>query len=242
MKIKIITLCLFLMPLFLIGQSKSSFDIIGGVDYAYRTLSSNNDTLSQIGTRNANEKGRVKARFGFNYNKKLKERLFFKTGVRLASVGYVVSDIDNLIFGSDLDILEGSNGTANSMDNGSFKSIEDNYFIEIPLMLRHELSAKKFSLFVDVGLSPNIYLSTRVKQIFRGETTTQIIDSDTFDYSRLNLVGSLSLGMNYIMNDKWQFFAQSIGRYHFTPLISDAQIRENLYTIGLELGVRKMLK
>lgn len=243
MKFKLIILSVLLSPLFLFSQSKSSLDIVGGADYAYRTLSSSIDTSFILDGRNAQEKGRIKARFGFNYNRKIKDRLFFKTGLRFASVGYLVTDVKGLIFGSDLDILEGSNGSSTSMiEDRSLKLIEDNYFIEVPLALRYEFPKNKVSFFIEAGLSPNIYLATRVKQILDGEVTTAIVDSAIFNYSRMHIVGSLSLGLNFNLNDNWQLFAQPIGRYHFTNLISAAEVQENLYTLGLELGVRRFLK
>lgn len=240
MKLKLIIFSLVLIPIFLHGQSKSSVDLIGSADYVYRNLSSDaedpNSVVSipdLIDFMDDHQKGRLKARFGFNYNRKINQKLFLKSGLRLATVGYI------------------TDSRASSFDLEVAKLSTEHLFLEVPLVFRYEvLQVDKISLFIEVGFSPNIYLSTRTKNVTNGEITEDPLDFASFGaYNRLHWVGSVSPGLNHTLNDNWQLFGQSIFRYHFTRLINDSQFpmafniltKERLYSIGFELGIRRFL-
>lgn len=235
MKLQSIFLSFLLIPTFLFCQKKSSIDIIGSADYSYRSLSDRGedgplgsvpDILQNvINERQDNELGRIKARVGFNYNGQLNQKLFFKTGIRLASIGWVEFRDDPL-------------------STVMIKNATEHFFVDVPIAIRYELPQENFSFFIEVGLSPNIYLQTRTRDVFNDEVVKQNVDRVDFGFNRFHLVGSLSVGLNYDLNDKWQIFGQPIARYHFTSLVNkDTGIfKENLYTIGFEFGVRKFLQ
>jgi len=119
--------------------------------------------------------------------------------------------------------------------------IRDFIFIDIPLALRFQFTKQRLSPFMELGIFPSIYLSTKTKVITDVETTTQYSDGITHNINRLNLVSFASIGLNYTINDQIQVFGQPICRYHITPIRS-ATIDVNMINYGIELGLRKKLK
>ena len=87
MKQILLYLSLFLFPLFTYSQLNSSLDLIGGIEYGYRNLSSSSVPVV-VSVRDDIEIGKINFRIGFNYNKRLSEKIFFKTGLRFAISGY----------------------------------------------------------------------------------------------------------------------------------------------------------
>ena len=122
----------------------------------------------------------------------------------------------------------------------SLQLSRDYWFIEIPVAARFEFSNKKFSPFIELGVSPSVYLTTRTKTVTDIGTDVTYQKGGTADYNNMHLVGFTSFGVNYSLNDKFQLFGQGIYRYHFTKLV-DAPISEHLYNYGLEVGVRRRL-
>jgi hypothetical protein len=93
MKTYCLALLLCGLPVLLFSQIRhSSIDLIGGVEYSYRHLivTYENDTLSadEKMERDEGETGKVQWRAGFNYNRRLAPKVFFKTGLRVAGIGY----------------------------------------------------------------------------------------------------------------------------------------------------------
>lgn len=239
MKLKSILLSLLLIPTFLFSQSKSSIDIIGSADYSFRHLTAGDESATtlfsnqdQVDFLNGRQTGRFKARFGFNYNRQVSQKIFIKTGLRLARIGYI------------------NDFRMSSFDVEGAKLSDEHLFVEVPLIARFEAPQdEKISLFLEAGFSPHVYLSTRTKEVIDGEITEEPMDfADEGFFNRLQWVGSFSAGLNYNLNDKWQLFGQSVFRYHFTSLIDLSELPaplpftiERLYTIGFEFGVRRFL-
>ena len=238
MKLMLTTFSLLLLPLFLHCQSKVSFSIVGSADYAYRYLSSSSEpsTLSIVDSRNEQERGNIKARFGFNCSIELAHNFFIKSGLRYANIGYILDKSDILL--SSIDFIAAQE---NSLETVEQIGTVDHFFFEVPIVVRYEFPKKMISFFVEAGLSPYIYLTTKNKQTTETRVRT-ITGSVTRDLDRLQIAGSISFGFNYDLNVKWQLFGQPIVRYHFTSLTRGNPVKENLYTLGLELGVRRFLK
>ena len=93
---------------------------------------------------------------------------------------------------------------------------------------------------MEVGLSPSIVAGTRLETITDLETTTGF--SFRSSNTRLfHLVGVISVGANYKLNDDWQLFAQPTFRYHPT-FGSFGRVKENFWNAGIEAGVRLALR
>ncbi len=226
-----ICIILLFIPFVSFSQINTSLDILAGIDYSYRNL--NNNSILNDG-----ETGKINFRFGFNFNKKVSEKFFFKTGLRFAAVGYKGKKNDNLRWGN-----QQTGGVFNPSIPGEFSSLQFIYnylFIEIPIIGRYEFSKKKFTPFAELGLAPSLYLTTRTKQITNIDS--KVFSASDPSFNKVHFVGVISFGGNYTINQGLQLFAQPTFRYHLTRLINDVPIKENLWTVGLELGFRKRLK
>ena len=240
MKAKTIILIILVLPICSFAQFNSSIDLIAGFEYSYRSLNLSSDAnlpIDIIALRNSKETGKLNWRFGLNYNRRLSTNIFLKTGIRLASVGYKGEKLTDLRWPSEI-------GSSGYMLDPSLphemQLVYDFWFIEIPLAGRIEFSDKKLSPFIEVGVSPSYYLSSRTKSITDLETTTTSQRGGNSPYSNLHLVGVISLGTNYSINDKMQIFGQATYRRHMTRLV-DAPIQEYLFNYGMELGVRRLM-
>ena len=174
-------------------------------------------------------------RIGFNYNRKLSNRIFIKTGVRLANVGYKHQKVEGIRWPSEI-TPEGF------MDDPTLPNIMQaftNYsFIEVPLALRYEFNSTKFSPFVEMGVSPSYYLTTRIKTVTEIDSKVETYRGfNASEFSNIHMVGVASVGTNYNLISTFQLFGQVAYRYHFTRLV-EAPITEHLYNYGVELGVR----
>lgn len=243
MKNKLTTLLFLAFTSLMYAQHNSSIDLVGAIEYSYRTYSySGNDDLfiRLVEERNEEEKGKSNWRFGFNYNKRLTNKLFLKTGLRLASIGYKGEEQTGLRWGSDHDGMGGFSPSPDPTIPREVQIIDNYIFLEVPIMARWEWGAKKWTTFMETGLSPHIYLTNRNRIItdISNEIEWSAVKPDGFN--KIQFVASLSFGTNYQLNDTLQFFAQPVARYHITQQ-GKGDVNERLWSVGLEVGIRKML-
>jgi len=237
--ISIFSVCIFL-PFLILAQGNSSFDLVGGIDYSFRQLSSDSEEqiVEVILDQREREEAKVNWRAGFNYNQQLTTKTFLKSGVRLASVGYRDQKLTGLMWGSEHD---GTGGWTPDPSLPHEIQLSFNYlFVEIPIAFRYELGDKKVSPFVEAGIAPMVYMTTNTKRVTDIDVNNSFTRNTQDDFNKLHLAGTMSLGINYKLNDKLQIFGQAVGRYHFTKLY-DAPIAEHLYNYGLEFGLRCLL-
>ncbi|MEL7122594.1 MAG: hypothetical protein AAFO07_24320 [Bacteroidota bacterium] len=241
-KTQLIVLLSFTFPSLGYNQVNSSIDLVAGFESSFRNLSTSNEeqAIQDILTRrNDTEEANTNWRFGFNYNKRLKNKVFLKTGLRLARVGYN-EIVDGLIWGTEHDGMGGFNNVDSSFDR-TVQVSRGFFFLEVPVVARLELSRKKFSPFIEMGFSPSLYLTTRVKSITETAIITDFSNQSGEFFNELHFVGSIAIGANYSISDKIQIFGQPTFRYHITSLSKDRPIKEYLFNYGVEVGIRRIL-
>ena len=242
MKVKLTTILILIIPMFGFGQISQSIDIVSGIEYSYRNLttSSEDEIVTKIlESRDNEESGKFNWRIGFNYNRRLTNKLFLRTGLRLASVGYKGEKRTGLRWGSEYDGMGGWVPDPNLPHE--IQLIYDYWFAEIPIAGRFELNEKKLAQFFELGISPSIYLTTRTKSATDIGTDAEFQNDAIHDFNKVHIVGFVSFGLNYSINEKYQFFGQPILRYHFTKL-ADRPIAEYLFNYGIEIGIRRKIK
>ncbi|MFK7807904.1 MAG: outer membrane beta-barrel protein [Saprospiraceae bacterium] len=237
-------IALLAIPLLAFGQKNHSIDFIGSVDYTFRTLQTLDESYNTVITvRNEEEKANIQWRSGFNYNQRISERFYFKSGLRLAVLGYKAKEKQDLIFASDFESNFVFNVDTSYFFTPSPSQIEissENWFIELPVVFRYEFSKKKFTPFVETGFGVT-YLLFRRSIIERNETReVNIINTGDLPaaLNRIQMEATLAFGANYKLNNSLQLFAQPTFRYHLTPFW-DGEIKERLWSAGLEVGLRK---
>jgi len=241
MKTKLITILILILPILGFSQINQSIDFVSGLDYSFRQLSnSSEDPIIELVKKNRDELeiGKLNWRIGFNYNNKLSSKIFLRTGIRLASVGYKTKKI-GLRFGSQHDGMGGFTPSNDPSLTSEIRLVTDYWFIEMPVAGRYEISQKKIAPFIEFGISPSIYLTTKNK------SKTNLSSNSEFDkediIKNFHVVGFISFGINYSLNEKFQFFGQPVFRYHFKEL-ADTPISERLFNCGIEIGVRRKIK
>lgn len=235
MKKTLITILLAL-PIVIWGQNNSSVDFVMGIDYSYRLITSSDENHQSLIKGRKSEEAKLGWQFGFNYNKKINNHFYLKTGLRIDRKGYKSKLFSDLQFGSKYDP---STGQVNPDFPGieSLQTEYDYFFIEVPIVGRYILKNSKLSPYVELGLAPAWLIQSRSISIINGSKT--IRDAQNEPINKFQIVGLFSFGVNYSINTKFQLFAQPNFRYHITKAF-DAPINEHFWKLGIEMGIRKM--
>ena len=224
------------------SQKLTSVDIVGGTDNAFRTLQSSSDNAiysNIIEGRNSDETAKLNWRSGVHYNVSVAKNLYFKSGAQVSRFGYNGPELNGLKYPNQHD---GDGGFDPDAYSGESSSVSFNYhyfFVEMPITVRYEIPAGKFSTFLELGAIPSAFLiSQSTVSTDLGATNAVIPEADT-RFNRLHVFSVVSVGVNYDATKAIQLFAQPILRYDLVAL-ADAPIKEHLYSLGLEFGARRM--
>ncbi len=232
---KIVVLLIGILPVIVTAQSRSTIDIITGIDYSYRILNDKNVTptfgytfrmlnarSNTIESASAKYRDSIEIpdigfRGGFNINFRLGKNLFFKSGLRYISNGYKSVKV-----------------------NDPTLPFEPEYkasirFIEVPTGLRYVFYRRKIACFAELGFATSYVLNYKLKTVTDVDTKSEVIKSA--DMLDLHFNGIISAGAQTDLNEDIIFFMQPIFRYDLS-LLSNAPVREHLYTAGIECGLR----
>jgi len=239
---KMLSFLMLALPLVVSCQSNSSIDLVAGLEYSYRSLSTSNTNQNVVYTlesRNIRELAKPNWRAGFNYNRRQSNKFHLKTGIRLASVGHKDKKQTGLRYAHEF-VAPGVWVPDPSLPH-EVQFIRDYWFIEIPLVGRFEFSDRKIAPFLELGVAPSVYITTRGQTVTDLGTSVDFYDQvDAYDFNRFHLVGIFSVGVNFTVSEKIQLFGQPTFRYHLTQLL-DVPIEEHLFNYGIEIGVRRKL-
>ena len=235
-----ISFLVLVFPFPAFSQTNASIDLVAGLEYSYRSLSTSSKDEIVAGIlegRNDKESGKLNWRAGFNYNRRLSNRFHLKSGLRLASVGYNGEKRTGLRYASEFvtpDLWVPDPSLPHEV-----QFIYDYWFIEIPIAGRFEFTNRKIAPFLELGIAPSVYVTTRTKIVTDLGTDVNFDNGvDAFDFHQFHLVGFVSFGVNFSINERMQLFGQPTFRYHLTKLV-DAAIEEHLFNYGIEIGVRR---
>jgi len=229
----------FFLPLLLIGQSRSSFDLMLGFDRSHRfneELDRQTRENPAFYERSSNEQHIRGWRLGFNYSQLLFEDVKIKLGVRLMRGGFSSGEINDFFTQEQQDGLDGWIVEPPLTDR--YEKIYNFYYLELPVGLRYEYEfTRKFQPYIEAGMGPAILIGSQVREV----SNIQIKKSQLEDLQTVQFVGYISPGFNRIINDVSMIFIQPIMRVHATTLQKDSVQKDHLYSVGIELGWRKIL-
>jgi|GEM_PF-3531662 len=213
-----------LLPFFAFAQCHSSVSVFGGVDYDYRLIP--NSVFEEGATGMLRETAQVKSRFGVNFHNRVNEKLYFKTGLRVANIGY-----NQLVREQQYD--------AGQHRIISYTKEIDNLYLEVPFMFGLTIGHDRVSAFVELGVSPHIFLNAN--HVDSSDKYWDRLNDQTLDYFNfLTLSGNMSVGLDFLVTDNVSTFIAPTARYHFTS--SSLEIEgEQLLSFGVEFGVRKRI-
>jgi hypothetical protein len=187
----------------------------------------------------AQAKSSVSGLIGLEYSNRILKNPAFsgESGLRFASIGYNGEKKTGLTYGSEFNPTTGVYTPDPTLPH-QIQLIYDYLFLEIPIGIRRELKQNKMKTYIAVGLSPNVYLKTKIKTIT--EFGSENKAGDPYGIQKVTFSANIGFGFEYTINEQCQAFAQPSFRYHFTS-IGKGPIKEYLYNFGLEVGVRKNL-
>ncbi len=225
-----------------IGQFSSSLDVVVGSAYPQKethfqtiAVSSIDDPSLILSLSKPFEVSKRNWRFGISYNQQIIDQFYFKIGARFAHYTYKATtenhrnrintptDTEPQLPSSD---TTGVNFIQNPIPFDDVRVTKNHFsFLEIPIMWRYQFNHKKWSPFIELGLSPTVLIGQDRLYIYR----------------KLRLATNLSVGIHYTPLEHLQFFVQPIFRYHLTKLNGNLSFGNDIHSYGIEFGVRKKL-
>ncbi len=207
------------------AQHKSSLGFTVSIDD--QNIIGDNNRFSILSS--TNYKPRFSCRLGVDYSKRTsKVNLFFKTGLRLVSIGLESDLVDlNVNFVPDPRFVT------------EIQRFQQVNYLAIPIMVRFETNPGEINFYFELGISPHFYVFTRSKEVTNLGTSTSIFRDDFREIGdAIQMAAIASAGINYNLSGKFQLFGQPTFRVHLWPQYISG-FGDNLYNFGLELGVRK---
>jgi len=203
----------------------SSVDLMFGFGGTFRHLDGNTNMTERV--RNDLEINKASYNIGFNFNKRLNNRLHFKTGLRYLNLGYK-TEKQRLVL-PDQNVVE-------------IVFSYDYQFIELPLNLRFEFNQDEIvQTYLETGFNPMFYFSNRFVRF--QEDAEKIYSSipTSEKFNKLHLLYYLGLGTNLMVSDETAIFLQMNIKYNLRNLKDTDDFKEHLYAFGLEVGIRRAL-
>lgn len=229
-----------------------SIDIVSSFDYANI---SNGDELfpSAWGgdSYDAHQKGILAHRIGMNFNFRIYDNLYFKTGLRYVKIGDGYSIINSLYprssFGPFESLPSVNWHTRGVPISSTMKFVQltlIHKYWELPLIVKYEFKEnKQLQFFIESGLSPHLYISSAdIKETNLKLTKTSIdfTNQKELNFRKIQLVAVVGFGLNYNLTTNIQPFLQPTFRYHLNAVYDNTGASLfNQYSIGLEFGIRK---
>jgi len=229
MKKIIIYFCFLFFPFFAISQFNTSVDFIVSVDYT--------NVSTSFGT--TEERG-LNFRVGGNFNFRVFDKVTMKTGIRFAQLGSTLK-MDDLRWPSEF----GPSGWMPDPALPRYRHISTiKRYIEVPLIGRFEFGHKKFSYYLEFGISPHLFLKTKVTKTSNLGSEI-VINNNTINIEKRILMGYvIGLGFNYKLSEKLQLFAQPTMRMYSNSAPSTTSVAgftSRYISFGLEFGIRRGL-
>ncbi|MEL6655626.1 MAG: hypothetical protein AAFR36_04235 [Bacteroidota bacterium] len=225
---KRLSLCSILLSLCLcvFAQKQQGLSLVTGIDYLERS--------SQILSTAFEEAPHLHFRLGVDYDRKLSETWWIKTGLRLTHFRFDSGDQNNLVY--EQTIPEDFGGGGLMFEAGEFadgvRLRNTDYFVEIPLLARfHPANAEHF--YLEGGAAFNLYLTTYSSLEIGDEQETLWERDRSGAIDRLLPSVRLSAGWQWPLANGNHLFLQPTFRYFFPE-----GENLNIFSGGLEIGYR----
>ncbi len=229
-------------------ESSRKWAVIGQLSTAYSSEKS------------ANKSGIVNIGGSIKVNFKVGKKLALQTGIAFNRYGQSYGERNNIFMGMDKsEVL--LNGTINAiptatpagkitatnlpqgyMDNkinaSTFCYLPDNIeqhfdYIELPLLLRYNITEQRFGLFVMGGFGINYLVGNSVYSTDTNQKIGTIEDLRT-----TNITSQLGIGVEYRLSPKVKIGIEPTLKYHINSLNQQKAYNYKPYSIGLQTGVR----
>ncbi|MBK7468092.1 MAG: PorT family protein [Saprospiraceae bacterium] len=196
-------------------------------DICFRTLKNNDgSSTSNIVMKLNNENETVKVGYtaGLNVCFNIKKFVGIETGIQYSNKGYQTK-MKDLIFGQP-----------DPLAPNKAKFIYNFHYIDIPVKANFTIGKKKVRFFTSVGLTTNIFIKeTQTSVLVYSDRTDRKTNPTNFDYNRVNISPTISVGIDYKINSKMNLRVEPTFRYGVLKII-DAPVTGYLYSGGLNIS------
>lgn len=165
---------------------------------------------------------KVNWNFAFTYAAELKENVLFKTGLEVASQGFIIRDV----------FLTDENGNA----VGVVSEINNTLYLGIPLALRVEFPVAKIAPYIEVGIAPSI--AAIDNSVVTDFTTFQTNRRFEPRFDRFALASNFAIGSNFLLSEKYTLYAQIHSQTMLIDFYRENELNGIFYSVGLRAGVR----
>lgn len=213
-------------------------------DLAYRMLSNKDETeLSEtmVNFRNKSEQVKFGMTGDLSFSYWFRGRLGIQTGLSYSYRGYQSAKTD-LSFPSSIDPYYGFVYEPDSSGRSEVRFLDDFHYLGLPILLNFRSGSSKWQLFSSAGIIPEFLLKSSSRAIYYYSDGNKEKESNTSTqwHDRINIVGSVSLGLEYHLSKDASLRFAPMLRFGLLPL-SKTPIRTYLYNVGLQFGYYRSL-
>ena len=221
------------------SAQRAFLDLSAGAHYSFRTLTLP-DQPGRLHPTDSEEQSEIAGLAGVHYSRRLGERYGLRTGLRLTVLGYRTK-VSGLRWGEQHDGSGGFDPTLDPSDplgTDGFTRRTDRILLEVPLLWQQTFGSRTWEPYLEAGLLPGAYLTTRTRVEDGTQVDVYYFDEAQDAVRRFQLSAALSLGVARPLSERHDVFVQVNGRYQITAL-AKGPIKERLFAVGIELGVRR---
>lgn len=193
-------------------------------DICSRTIQNNGSTGGFIPAINDYETFKFGYTAGLNVCFNLKNFLGLETGIQYSNKGYQTK-FEDLIFAQSFPTFP-----------NKVKYIYNFHYIDIPVKVNFTFGKKKVRFFTSVGITTNVFIKetqTRISEYSEGTSKGKMPTG--IDYNRFNLSPTISVGIDYKINERMNLRVEPTFRYGVLRII-DAPVTGYLYNAGLNIS------
>lgn len=161
---------------------------------------------------------------GLNVCFNIKKFVSLETGIQYSNKGFQTKFIDLGIGPQDPSLPE------------KLKMIYSYHYIDIPVKVNFTIGKKKVRFFTSVGVTTNIFIKeTQIGVLVYSDRTDRKTSSTNTDYNNVNISPTISVGIDYKMNNRMNLRVEPTFRYGVLKL-TDTPTTDYLYSGGLNIS------
>lgn len=228
--------------------NKKYFEIYGGPDYAFRSLS---DTGNSAYLQKRKESTKFKSGFsaGIRYTKVFNNSMSVRGGVNYSQINEKFTFAQGNLVQVTYIINANGDTTGSYTTTGTrYKTTINKYrSIDVPLVVGYELGNGKLHANINAGAIINIYSWQKGEVLDASLNPVNITtgkNSSPYQFKTNAGVGFIgAVSVYYKLNDRLHVMAEPYFRYNFTPMNKESiTLKQKYHTAGLRLGIRLDLK
>jgi Outer membrane protein beta-barrel domain len=204
-------------------------------DYNNRILRNNDGAGTSgliIDLRNKRETGRLGFTTGVNICFNFTKNMGFETGIQYSGKGYQIPTYD-LVY-----------AVPDPTAPVRAKFVYRYHYIDIPLKINITKGNGKLRFIAAAGITTNILIramETTILEYAYNSKRDEMTSESPYNFKNINISPTISLGIDYRINDKMNLRAEPTFRYGLLKNIN-APIAEHLWNAGLNMGFYYGLK